>query len=114
MLKRPPCPTTSSPTHHLVGNHEHSVTIANLAHRVRVVVGCWHNAPRCSNHWLEDEGGHIVSADTKNLLLQLFCAILRHLCSGNANWRPISIHWRKVRCRNKRTFERIPPFLEFR
>ena len=73
-------PRTGAPgaAHHLVGDHQHAVTAANLAHLGSIAVRCRHAAPRRPDHRLKDEGRHRFGARRQNGRLKLGCAGRTH------------------------------------
>jgi Tfp pilus assembly protein PilN len=55
MFKSTPGPAPTGPTHHLVGDHEYVMTVANGADGLRVSGRSRHDAARRPHDWLENE-----------------------------------------------------------
>src|SRR5690606_26166839 len=70
-LERPPAARAPEPDEHLVGDQEHAVAVADLAHpRPVLVVGDGAAEARAADG-LGEEGGRALGADLEDLLLEL-------------------------------------------
>ena len=96
MRERPPGSAAAGTAHHFVGDQNHSVPIADVAHQARVAIGGRHNAARGADDRLEDEGRHVARAKAQNLFLQLPCAMLSNLGRSYTGRRPVSVGRRKM------------------
>jgi hypothetical protein len=60
--------------HHLIGDEQDAVTIADLANPLKIAGSCGNRTERRAHHRLGNECGNIVSADLPNRELEVVSA----------------------------------------
>jgi hypothetical protein len=70
VLQGAPRAASAGTAHHLVGDHQHAMAVAHLAHQTRVAVRCRHDSPGRADHRFEDERRDVRRTEAKYLGLQ--------------------------------------------
>src|SRR5215831_14913660 len=75
LLERAPGSGPTRAAHHLIGDEQHAVAAADLAHALRVPGGRRHGATGSTHHGLEDEGGDVLGSHAEDLRFELRCGV---------------------------------------
>ena len=96
MFQGAPGAAAAGAAHHLVGDHQHAVAVADVADTAGIAVGGGNGAAGGTHHRLEDEGGDAGGAEAADLVVELLRAVLGHVLRRHARRRAVGVDGRKA------------------
>ena len=114
VFERPPCATSPGAAHHLVGDHQNAMAVADLAHHPCVPGRSGDRAAGGADDGLEHEARDVLLAETDDLALQLIGARGGDIVGGHAERWAVRVDRRQMRRGDERALVRSAPLLEVR
>ena len=108
----PPGAGAARAAHDLVGDHDHPVLVADLAHAPGIALRRGNAAAGSTHHGLEDEGADILRPHAQDLVFEFLRTRLAHSIRCRARNRAIGVDRRQVRDVEQRALEGALPFEE--